>query len=180
METTDANTLPKVSYTDFFSTTIPTELLTLPPLSNLPTVTQHPIGFDPKISCYNYTLVQGPATNEFHLTIPEASITNDYNCDWQGEMTTADITCTVTMKGGTHVVGSNGVQTTVLADTMIEESSLIGQMVVVTVEGNGSATDTPSAPTSTGLAATRPLPTGFGMAAWAGGSAAVLVAAVVL
>lgn len=151
-------------------------------LTELPTVTNMPTTVGPPVSCYNYTLVQGSSTCEFHLTIPEASITDDYNCNWTGEMKTADITCTVTANG--EIFGSQGVQTTVVPHTVIEDSSLIAPMVVVTTQESGKATGTgsrsggasPKTSTSTGLAAGGPLQTASCAVGWVGGAAALVVA----
>ena len=114
------------------------------------------------------------------------SLTGDENCNWKGEMNTADITCTMTMRG--DYWGSEGVETATLQRAQVESESLIVPMTVVTPVGYSAAVPTGSdnasggAPQSTSqssaLAPAGPLPTvaiGF-----VGGMAAVFVAAVAL
>jgi hypothetical protein len=131
-------------------------------------------------------MIQGPSTYEFHLTfaVPGGSVKDDYNCNWEGEMTKADLTCTVSASGKPWFNG--GVETTTLSRDEVQNNTLIAPITIVTAAGNSAPTgsDGPSggAPQSTsqsvGFAPAGPLPTGT--LGFLGGAAAVFVAAVAL
>ncbi|KAH7356177.1 hypothetical protein BKA66DRAFT_428747 [Pyrenochaeta sp. MPI-SDFR-AT-0127] len=157
--------------------------------------------------CEPYTLIQGASKYEFHLTDPTPGAwTLDMACNWQGGMTAADLTCTVTQSGYVPDASVVGVTTSVLKQTEIREMEAYQTIAVVRASG-GSQSGAPSAsasrtasgsgtgaasPTrsgstsasaavasqSTGLAPAGPLPTGAMM--FIGSAAGVFAAALAL
>jgi hypothetical protein len=142
--------------------------------------------------CEPYTIVQGPETYAVHLTDPVAGVlTADLACNWQGVMTAAQVTCTLTQSGSFFESTAQGTQTSTASG---EEIVSLGVYVTVAVptgsasvtsgttgapaasrSGSAAAQSSRSATASTGLAAAGPLPTG--VVALMGGAAAGVIAA---
>lgn len=126
--------------------------------------------------CEPYTMKQGSETYEIHMTDPiPGEWTVDGSCNWKGEMTTADITCTITESG--KQADSAGVMVETLKPSDV--SALGGiQTVSVTSAADDKASNTASgsgdSAQSTAMAASGPLPTGA--MAFAGGAAGLFAA----
>jgi hypothetical protein len=138
--------------------------------------------------CEPYTLKQGPSTWEFHLTDPTPDAwTVDMNCRWQGAITAADLTCTVTQSGYVPDSSVLGVTTSVLAQNEAQSLDVFHAVAVMTASGapsaaasalssgSFSATASADAARSSGFAPARPLPTGAVI--FVGGAAGVFAAA---
>jgi hypothetical protein len=152
--------------------------------------------------CEPYTIKQGPSTWEFHLTDPTPGVwTLDYSCNWEGAMTAADMTCTVTLDGSWAEVTEPITSASVVPSG--EFASIEGAIKTVAIvqasqtplssgaspsasgssasgsRASGSGASGSAAPTpSTGFAPGRPLPTGA--MALVGGAAGVFAAALAL
>jgi hypothetical protein len=102
-------------------------------------------------SCLPYTIVQGKEVFEFHMTDPRPGLwTMDQKCSWKGEMTKADMTCSMSA-GGEIAKSLHGdlVQSSVpLAqkDISLDNPTPYVTAVIVTATGgaSGSASPTPS------------------------------------
>ncbi len=145
--------------------------------------------------CEPFTLKQGSSSLEFHMQDPtEGAWTVDMNCSWQGELTSADVSCTATNSGAYAELAS---VTGVTSETIKASDALEGEMLQtvavvqsasnsasLTASGtqSGSANATASgsgAPaSSTGGAAGAPL--SKGTMAFVGGAAGVFAAALAL
>jgi hypothetical protein len=158
--------------------------------------------------CEPYTLKQGASTWEFHMTDPlPGAWTVDMNCKWQGVITNADLTCTVTQSGYVPSASVRGVTTSIMSKAEVSSMEAIQAFSVVsgsaapsasasqtasgsrsaTQSGSQSATQAPSGSRSSGVAGTTPstglapagpLPTGA--MKYVGGAAGVFVAALAL
>ncbi|CAO2649142.1 Nn.00g100910.m01.CDS01 [Neocucurbitaria sp. VM-36] len=153
--------------------------------------------------CEPYTLIQGASTYEFHLTdLTLGAWTMDMACNWQGPLTTADLTCTVTQAGYVPDSSDVGTATSVWKQSDIQDLEAYQTVALVsgtgassglpsvsasrTPSGSGTGVATPtrsgsgsnSAAQSTGLAAARPMPT-HGMAL-VGGAVGIFAAALAL
>ncbi|CBX90394.1 predicted protein [Plenodomus lingam JN3] len=151
--------------------------------------------------CEPYTLVQGPSTYEMHLTDPSPGAwTLDMACKWQGAITAADLTCTVSQSGSIPGPGATGVTTSVVSSTELSDMEAFQTVAVVSASGgsgspaasasqtaSGSGTALPSGSASgsdaagsrsTGLAPAVALPTGA--VAFVGGAAGIFAAALAL
>jgi hypothetical protein len=147
--------------------------------------------------CEPYTIKQGPSTWEFHLTDPTPGVwTLDYSCNWEGAMTAADMTCTVTLDGSWAEVTEPITSASVVPSG--EFASIEGAIVQASQtplssgaslsasgsnasgsRASGSGASGSAAPTpSTGFVPGRPLPTGA--MALVGGAAGVFAAALAL
>ncbi|KAH8726224.1 hypothetical protein GQ44DRAFT_614426 [Phaeosphaeriaceae sp. PMI808] len=152
--------------------------------------------------CEPFTIKQGASTWALNFKDPlPGAWTVDMNCKWQGAMTSADLTCTVTQDGSMVPGGMGGTTTTVLPKSQGSEIAEIFQTYAVvsgsgavsagasqTASGARSASPTPgasgasvsgtaTASRSTGLGAAGPLPTGA--IKFAGGAAGLVAAALV-
>jgi hypothetical protein len=146
--------------------------------------------------CGPYTIIQGPQTYEMHLTDPSPGVwTMNVACNWKGEITTADLTCTLTQSGDLVASNEQGPETSVVLQSDVQ--SLYQTVALVGATGSSSgASQTPAAsgsssgtaaPTksasgseaaakSTGLAPAGPLQTG----AILGGVVGIFAAALAL
>jgi hypothetical protein len=128
--------------------------------------------------------------------------TVNMNCKWQGAITDADLSCTITADGYAVSKQLRGTITSVFSKDDVKSMDVISAVAVVTSSGaaSASASQTPSgsgaksgAPAastassgsgaaavspSTGLAPARPLPTGA--VAFVGGAAGLFAAALAL
>jgi hypothetical protein len=146
--------------------------------------------------CEPYTLIQGPQTYEMHLTDPSPGVwTMNVACNWKGEITTADLTCTLTQSGDLVASSEQGSETSVVPQSDVQD--LYQTVALVGATGSSSAaSQTPTgsrsssgtvAPTksasgsgaaakSTGLAPAGPLQKG----AILGGAVGILAVALAL
>ncbi|KAF1996039.1 hypothetical protein P154DRAFT_525882 [Amniculicola lignicola CBS 123094] len=178
--------------------------LSLVPITTIPARLRRQSPGDDAAECDPYTIIQGNSSWQFHLT-DAGALTINADCSWSGAMTTASLTCVATREGSAFP--DPGVSSTVLNPGEIASSTAIVAAVIVTTtpapsgtpsaSGNGTSnatfTRTPTvshtdlvplsgsgAPqsSSTGMAAALALPTGA--AAFVGGAAGLLVAALAL
>jgi hypothetical protein len=131
--------------------------------------------------CEPYTMKQGSETWEIHMTDPTpGEWTVDASCHWKGEMTTADLTCTLTESG--KQANIDGARSETLKPKDITNLGLIQTVSVTSASGSAPASNTASpspsgsdAPAqSTAMAASGPLPTGA--MALVGGAAGIFAA----
>lgn len=128
---------------------------------------------------------------QYHLQDPLAGAwTADMNCAWKGELTAADLTCTVTQSGTfAEIIEAAGVTSTVIKASEVAEASMLQTAAVVTgaatptasgsqPAGNGTASGSAPGATATGAAAGGPVP--MGAMAFVGGAAGMFVAALAL
>lgn len=143
--------------------------------------------------CEPITIKQGSTSAELHLEDPTKGVwTADMNCNWVGDLPTADLTCTATQSGSFAEINEiAGVTSDVIKGSDAVEASVIATISVVQPASN-SANPTPSgsqsgnstasgsgAPASTGAAAAG-APLSKGMVALVGGAAGVFAAALAL
>ncbi|KAJ4987810.1 hypothetical protein SVAN01_06690 [Stagonosporopsis vannaccii] len=147
--------------------------------------------------CEPITIKQGSTAAELHLEDPTKGVwTADMNCNWTGDLTTADLTCTATHSGSFAELNEMaGVMSNTIKGSDAAEASVIATISVVQPASNsatptnptasgsqsGSANSTASgsgAPASTGAAAGSPL--SVGVMAVVGGAAGVFAAALAL
>lgn len=148
--------------------------------------------------CEPFTLKQGSSSMGFHMEDPTKGVwTADVKCAWKGEMTSADMTCTVSQSGifpSMNMGSAQGVETTTIKASELAESSQIATVSVVqpasnsasatasgSQSGSSNATATASgsgAPAATGAAAGAPL--SKSVMALVGGAAGVFAAALAL
>lgn len=146
--------------------------------------------------CEPFTLKQGSSSLEFHMQDPtEGAWTVDMNCAWQGELTSADVSCTATNSGAYAELASiQGVTSETIKASDALEAEMVQTVAVVQPASNsasptasgtqsGSTNATASgtgaaAATATGAAAGAPL--SKGVMAFVGGAAGVFAAALAL
>jgi hypothetical protein len=68
--------------------------------------------------CLPATLIQGPQTYRLHITA-SGELSMDAECNWKGEMTTADLTCTLS----NSILGEQESVTTAIAQSTYEARS---------------------------------------------------------
>ncbi|KAF2832570.1 hypothetical protein CC86DRAFT_390590 [Ophiobolus disseminans] len=107
--------------------------------------------------CVPYTLKQGASTWTLHMEDSQAGgLELDANCNWQGPLTDADLTCTVTASGTASAVPILGVSSTAGVIRKDELASLSVLRAVAIVSETGA----PGASHSVGLASGPVSPTG--------------------
>ncbi|KAF1838651.1 hypothetical protein BDW02DRAFT_516227, partial [Decorospora gaudefroyi] len=101
---------------------------------------------DDYVLCEPYTMIQGPETYELHLTDPAPGAwTLDVSCSWQGAMTAADFTCSVTESGYVPVLETGRVsRTSVLSQSDIQSLDPYQVVALVTATSAESAGQTPA------------------------------------
>ncbi|KAF2737805.1 hypothetical protein EJ04DRAFT_87139 [Polyplosphaeria fusca] len=122
--------------------------------------------------CEPFTLIQGPSTYQYHLTDPTPDAwTLDINCNWQGALSTADVTCTDSSNGTLANAATQSAATTTTTLTLkASEITELYQTAVVAAATSAGA----SSSSSSGIAAGLALPTGG--VALVGGAAGLLAA----
>jgi hypothetical protein len=126
-------------------------------------------------NCVPFTLIQGPETWGFHLTIAESGLwTKNGDCTWKGAFTTASLTCYADL-AGTALLSGTLTETTTLGHEELRSSTAFAVATIVTAEATGGSSTGPAKTQSTGLAPSVALPTG-GMAL-VGAAAGILAAA---
>lgn len=144
--------------------------------------------------CEPLTIKQASETAQIQLKDPtEGAWTADFNCNWKGAVTSADLTCTATQSGFfAAALEAQGTTSAVIKASEASEFRVVQTVEVVSPASNsakptasgtqsGSANSTASgsgAPAATGAAAGAPLP--MGMMAFVGGAAGVFAAALAL
>lgn len=148
--------------------------------------------------CEPITIKQGSTSAEIHLEDPtKGAWTADLNCNWSGELTTADLTCTATQSGSFAELNEMvGVTSDTIKASDALEASVIATISVVQPASNSAVQTTPAAsgsqsssanstasgsgaPASTGAAAVGS-PLSKGVMAVVGGAAGVFAAALAL
>lgn len=151
--------------------------------------------------CEPYTITQGISSWAMHLKDPNPGYwTLDANCKWQGALSAADVTCTLSQSGSfASTFGDYTVTSDVIVHSSLEQGGFFSAVTVVkgsdvvqssqasaAISKTGSPTSKPAATTgasagsasasqSTGMA---PLPTAA--VVLLGGAAGVLAAALAL
>jgi hypothetical protein len=111
--------------------------------------------------CEPFTIIQGPQTYEMHLTDPtEGAWTVDMACNWEGEMTTADLTCTATQAGYVPAESVQTSETTVLAQSEIQSAG--GYQIVALVGATGSSSGPSQTPAGSEVASSTKAASGSG------------------
>ncbi|KAL6703906.1 hypothetical protein ACN47E_008942 [Coniothyrium glycines] len=132
--------------------------------------------------CIPFTLIQGPETWGFHLTVAESGLwTKNGDCSWTGAFTTASITCSIDV-AGTAIWSSPLTEISVFGRDELRNSTMfaIATVVTATATGDSAVTTTAggaAAPRSTGGGFSAPVPTGAMVMA---GGAGVFAAAMAL
>jgi hypothetical protein len=117
--------------------------------------------------CLPATLIQGPQTYGLHITA-SGELSMDAECNWKGEMTTADLTCTLS----NSILGEQESVTTAIAQSDLRNEIQDPYQTIALVSATGSG----AAAKSTGLAPASPLQTG----AVLGGVVGIFAAALAL
>ncbi|KAJ4312400.1 hypothetical protein N0V94_007468 [Neodidymelliopsis sp. IMI 364377] len=147
--------------------------------------------------CEPFTLLQGTDSLVYHMTDPTPGMwTIDMNCNWKGEMKTADFTCTATQSGSfaktlevegssSSVLKSSELTDSIQTATIVQPASNSASATASgsqsgSQSGSAGATSSGSGATAqaTGAAAGAPLPKGA--MALVGGAAGVFAAALAL
>jgi hypothetical protein len=125
--------------------------------------------------CEPYTLKQGASTYSLHLEDPSPGAwTVDLNCNWQGAITAADLTCTAAANGYVVSEDDRGTSTTIFSKGELNTMEVFSPFTIVT-SSRAALASTPASTRSTGFAPAGPLPTGA--MALVGGAAGIFVAA---
>lgn len=144
-------------------------------------------GIEPDYTfCEPFTLKQGPSTWEFHMTDPSPGAwTADMNCKWNGAITAADLTCTMSQDGYVprSLVSAVGTTSTIYKQSALATDGFFHAVTVVSGSGAPGASKTASgaaadATRSTGLAPAATLSNG--VVAFVGTAVGVLAAALAL
>lgn len=144
--------------------------------------------------CEPITIKQASESAQIQLKDPtEGAWTADFNCNWKGQIESADLTCTATQSGFfASAMEAEGTTSAVIKASEAAEAGVVQTVSVVSPASNsasptasgtqsGSANSTASgsgAPAATGAAAGAPLP--MGIMAFVGGAAGVFAAALAL
>jgi hypothetical protein len=115
------------------------------------------------IQCHDYTLVDGPQTYAFHME--QDGYTVDMDCKWKGEITSADVTCTMAQDGASNSNFEPSTMTETIPHSEITSDVMFETYTVVSATG-GSAKETGGSAKESGTGAaaakTTAAPTGTG------------------